>query len=460
MLIKSDPLSLKLAQFALNFKLEDTPREVVEYAKMLIIDAMGCAVASRNEPHATIMREVIQEMGGREQATLWGSKEKAPTVDAVIYNGGLIHGLDYDDTHSRAITHVACSVINTAMTVGEAYHKSGKEVLEAIIVGYEIIIRLGNAAKGGFHDVGFHPTGIVAPFAAVCVAGKLMGVSADVIMNAMGLCGSQAAAILEFLHDGTWSKKMHPGWAVHSALYSLAFASKGYLGPREVLEGDFGFFKTHLRKIDGLTAAFDNLGKAWLITETTYKFYPTCHYTHSAVDILFNLMEREGFTYRDINEITCILEPRGASAVAEPKAAKIHPDTDYQMRFSIYYALAVASVTGKLTPKEIDLRYLENPAVASMIEKVNVNVTPAAEVPGHFPGHLQVKLVDGRFFDEAQPYEKGCKENPATKEDVLRKYRANVADVIGNENANKLVELVAGFDELDTIDRVIALMTV
>ena len=267
-------LSEKIAEFVLALKLEDVPQDVVRHGKMLLLDTFGVAVAAHSLTHAKIIEDMVLSMKSQPQATLWGSEKKVQLADAVLYNSSLIHGMDYDDTHVGGILHPSAAVVSAAVTVGEFTGADGKSVFEAIIAGWEVITRLALAAKGRFHDIGYHGTGIVAPFAAACAAGKLMGLGQSALVNAMGLCGSQSAALQEFLHDGSWVKRIHPGWACHSAIYSLMMAKRGFPGPLRVFEGEFGLWKTHLGGTDGLNEEFSDLGTVWHTPEITFKLYP------------------------------------------------------------------------------------------------------------------------------------------------------------------------------------------
>lgn len=244
-------------------------------------------------------------------------------------------------------------------------------------------------------------------------------------MNALGLCGSQAAAIQEYLHDGTWNKKLHPGWGIHCALYALAFAKEGFLGTRDVFEGSYGFYQTHLGFTDGLFETFSDLGQVWWTKEIAFKFYPTCHWTHSDMDLLLAILDEKNATYQDIDTIECFIDPRGAGSVVEPPERKKDPETEYQLRFSLFYAMATAAVRRKLTMKEVDLRMMDDPEIRAMIQRVKITIDPAAEVPGHFPGKISVRFKNGEVVERAQPYETGCLENPAKMENVIRKFNDN-----------------------------------
>lgn len=452
-------LSEIIAEWTLNFSLENVPEDVIEYAKMHTIDAVGCSLASVNEPHACMMRRVFRQMHSFEESTLWGTDEKSSLSDAVIHNGGLIHGLDYDDTHALAITHPSASVVSAAITIGEHEHSSGKDILEAIILGYEIILRLGVAAHGKFHDIGFHPTGIISSFSSACIAAKLQGATKEQLVNALGLCGSQAAAIQEYLHDGTWNKKLHPGWGVHCALYALALAKEGFMGTKDVFEGSYGFYQTHLGFTDGLFETFADLGTVWRTREIAFKFYPTCHWTHSDMDLLLDIMVENNVTYHDIDFVECFIDPRGAGSVVEPPERKKDPETEYQMRFSLFYAMAVAAVRRKLTLKEIDMSLMQDTEIRNMIERVKITIDPNADVPGHFPGKISVHFKNGMTVERAQPYETGCIENPAKMENVIKKFKDNL-DYLDERNSDMIIRKVQTIEDEPSVDGLLGLLRV
>ncbi len=450
-------LSEIIAEWTLNFKLDNVPQDVINYAKLHIMDAIGCAVMAVKEPHAQMMRTVFSKMHSYEESTLWGTDKKASLEDAVIHNGGLIHGLDYDDTHALAITHPSASVVAAAFTIGEHEHSTGKGILEATILGYEILVRLGVAGNGKFHDIGFHPTGIISSFSSACIAAKLQGATKEQLVNALGLCGSQAAAIQEYLHDGTWNKKLHPGWGAHCALYALALAKEGFLGTKDVFEGNYGFYQTHLGTTEGLFEAFSDLGTVWRTREIAFKFYPTCHWTHSDMDLLLDILEESKSTYKDVVEVECFIDARGAGSVVEPSERKKNPETEYQMRFSLFYAMAVAAVRRHLTLKEIDLNIMEDSEIRAMIDRVKITIDPNAEVPGHFPGWIKVTLKDGSIIERKQPYETGCVENPAKIDNIIRKFNGNITS-ISDSKKSAILDFVRKIEAKKEVPELLALM--
>ena len=437
-----ETLSQRIAEFALSLQLSDVPEEVVEYGKLLLTDTFGVAMSCQNMEHAAAVKCAVEAMKSAPQATLWGTDEKASLPDAALYNASLIHGADYDDTHVAGIVHPSAAVVSTAVTVGEYTHSTGEEVLTAIIAGWEVITRLGIAAKGRFHDRGFHGTGVVASYAAACVAAKLMGNSRTVLANALGICGSQAAGLQEFLQDGTWTKKIHPGWGAHSALYALAMARAGFTGPGRVFEGKFGMWMTHCGGTDGLEEAFSDLGQVWHTKEITVKLYPVCHMTHSFIDCMRALMDENGFTAKDIESAECRIESRCYPIVCTPREVKTRPQTDYVMRFSLPYVVAMAAEKGRVSPGEIDLRYAQDPEVQDLMDRISCVEDDTKRNPGYFPGYLTVKLKDGRTLVKDQRWEIGTEQNPLNVQAVRRKFTDNLSALYSDQQIQTLLDQV------------------
>lgn len=440
-------ISENIARFVTELRYEDIPADVIDYVKLLMVDTFGCVMPSMAEPHANSVKRAIEKLPKLPEATLWGTEEKVTVDHAVMYNGSLIHGLDYDDTHGGAIVHPSSSVINSAIVMGEKLNSSGKEMLTAMVAAYEVILRLGEACKGKMHTHFFHPTGIFAPFGMICVAGKLEHLEKDTMVNAIGLAGNFAAATMQFSVDGTWSKKLHPGWGAHAGLYALRFAKEGYIASPEIFEGAQGLFMSHIGTTEYLKETFADLHERWITREIAFKFYPVCHMMHSHLDLLLSLMKREHISSDDIETILAVLYPRAADIIALPPEKKKRPANDYLMRFSIQYSLAMAALHGRLSMREIDMKYLQEEPVQEMIDRVEVKVDPSVDVEGHFPGNITVTLKDGRVFDLSQKYEMGSPENPVKRESVLRKYYENVEGTISKSSADMLLQVIENFED-------------
>ena len=241
------PIAQTLAHFAANLRYEAIPQNVRERAKYLMLDAVGIAHASTHYDFAHRALSAVTELsaGGGDTPVI-GQTVRLQLRDAMLMNGILIHGLDFDDTHANGVIHATASCFTSAMGTSAQAGLSGRELLAGYVAGVEAATRLGWVAKGGFHQVGFHPTGLIGAFACALIAGRQYGLNAQQLAMAQGIALSMGAGSLEFLQDGAWTKRMHPGWAAVAGMTAATLARHGFKGPREAYEGRFGLFNSYL----------------------------------------------------------------------------------------------------------------------------------------------------------------------------------------------------------------------
>jgi 2-methylcitrate dehydratase PrpD len=229
-----EPYSQAIANHIRNLRLERIPQEVVDKAKLIFLDTVGIALASSTMDFGQMLLKVAQKLGGNPESRLIGTPFKVAAANAVLANGTLAHGLDYDDTLEGAIVHTGCCGAITALAVGEEVQASGKNVLEAAIAGIEVLCKVGLVAPGKFHARGFHPTALCSTFGAAAAAGKLYRLQPAQWVDAFGVCGSQSSGIIEYLADGTWTKRFHPAWSAHGGIIATLLAREGFRGPATV----------------------------------------------------------------------------------------------------------------------------------------------------------------------------------------------------------------------------------
>jgi len=268
--------SEKLSDYVYGLGFDDVPDDVIEKTKLHILDTLGVALATYGMDFAQMMLEVSKSLGGPPESTVFGSGERLPAPNAALVNGTMSHGLDYDDMHRQAGLHLSTFVVPTALAISEAKGMTGKSAIVGIVSGYEVGARLGMAASGKLLLRGWHPTGVLGAFTSAAVAGKIMGLSADRIATAMGIAGSQSSGSAQWIEEGSWTKRMHPGWASHSGIIAALLAQKGYDGPHKIYEGQKGIYISYLEEGD-----FDpgkltqELGKTWETRQICYKLYPS-----------------------------------------------------------------------------------------------------------------------------------------------------------------------------------------
>src|SRR2546422_563473 len=282
----------RLARFVLGLRLEDIPSPVVTKATHLVLDTLGCALAATRYDFGRAALETAERLGGPHESTLVGSKVRVAAANAVLANATLAHGLDFDDTREDAIVHTGSVAITTGLAVGEALGASGPATLAAMIGGVEVMCRVGLAVPGKFHARHYHPTALVGTFGAAAVAGKLHGSTEDQLVHAFGVCGSQAGGIIEYLADGTWTKRLHPGWAAHAGVVATLLARSGFTGPESVFEGEHGFYRAFAGGFDveRLEALLRSLGRVWELERLTFKPYPCGSIAHPYMDCARRLL--------------------------------------------------------------------------------------------------------------------------------------------------------------------------
>jgi len=319
----------------------------------------------------------------------------------------------------------------------------------------ETAVRLGCAAPGRIHDRGFHPTGVCGTFAATLVAGVLEGLERRQLVDALGLSGSMASGLMEFLTDGTWSKRVHAGWAAHSGLVATRLAAAGFLGPRAVLDGRFGFYRSHLAAdaVD-LDAITRDLGRRWRMLEIALKPYPACHMTHAFIDCAARLRGEAAITPADIAAIECFIHPREMPIVCEPRASKLVPQTDYDAKFSLPYTVACMLVRGHVQLDDFTPAAIADAAVLDLARRVACVPDPQADYPRTFPGRLRVRLRDGRVLERDEPVNRGSAERPLSDADVQAKFRTNAARAL---TPQRIETLLAALDGLASAPNISAL---
>jgi len=445
-------ISEKLASFVNELRYSDLPAAVASNAKLRVLDTVGVCLASVGMPYAEALFDLCAEQGGPQKAIAYGKTLRMPETWAVLYNGSLAHGNDYDDTHSRSIVHIGGAVVPTALALAESLGRTGPETLTAIVAGYEVAARIGMAASKGFHAQGFHPTGVCGAFSAAATAAKLMGLSSAHIAHAFGIAGSQASGSLEFLADGAWTKRMHPGWAAHAGVIAAKLANKGYTGPRHTFEGRYGLYKLYANTVEpDLTLATACLGREWEILNTDFKPYPCGHISHPYMDCALRLRNEVGVVPGDIQAIELRVPAAAVPILCEPAAAKRRPESSYAARFSLPYAVAVMLVDGKGGIDAFAESEIRRPELLDLCAKTKYVIDDTLPFPQAFPGWVVITRNDGTRVDARMDYSRGSRENPMTEPELFAKFEPNAVRAIPDTQAQELWDAGLQLERLDSI---------
>lgn len=432
-----------IAEYTARLTLDQVPDTVVTAAGLHALDTIGCGLAAFALADAEFIHDAVREEHAPGTSSAIGFTTPMAESDAALVNGVRSHALDFDDTHPDSVVHVNASVAPAALAAGESVGAPGADVLAAIIAGDEISVRLGTVAEGQFHARGFHPTGMVGIFGATVAAARVHGLDPVRTSHALGLAGSMAGGLLEFLADGAQTKPLHPGWAAKAALTAVRLARHGATGPATVFEGRRGFYATYLHGMDvNLEPQLTDLGTRYETPRIAYKPYAACHYTHAPVDALAELIRIEQFTADDVDHIVALTEATGVGLVLEPAAVKANPGTNYDTKFSLPFCLAHQLVRGQLPVDSFTTERAGDPAIRAVMPKVRYELRQYSSTPDSFGGGVRVVLRDGRSFVHELRHQRGGAENPLLETDIRGKYRENAGLALPTEESDRLEDFL------------------
>jgi 2-methylcitrate dehydratase PrpD len=437
-------ISGRLARYALSTDWTDIPDEVRRRAQHHILDATGIALASTAFDFADRTLAGLQSIAGEGGSVgVIGKTTRLPPRDAAIMNGVLCHGLDFDDTHLGGVVHPTASAFPTALAAGVMAGADGKAMMTAYIVGVEAAARLGAVAKGGFHRVGFHPTGVVGAFSSALVAGKLLGLDEKQLAAAQGIALSMASGSLEFLEDGAWTKRLHPGWAAAAGITAACLARAGFVGATAPYEGRFGLYNAYMgdeRASADPALAVAGLGERWELMQTAIKPFPACHFTHGCIDAAIALSGQAEVAR--IKRVRALVPAEVVPVVCEPIANKRRPANSYDAQFSIPYLVAVGFSRGRMGLEDLEDASLANPDLLHLADRVSYEVDAAAGFPKHYSGEVIIELDDGATLRHREQINRGAAERPISNTKIVAKYRANARYGADQETVDRIEKLL------------------
>jgi 2-methylcitrate dehydratase PrpD len=434
------------------------PAAVVADAKLRFLDIIGVSLAASAAPAGEIARRTALRLGTGQEAHILGFGDRVPATSAAMANGTMAHALDFDDTHNESVIHVSAPVVSATLAAGQLTKSSGKAVLTAAIGGAEITCRIGCVTPSAFHKRGFHPTGVIGTFGSALISGKLLGLDALQLQNAMGIAGSQASGILEFFSDGSFAKQLHPGWAAHSGIIASYLASEGFTGPATVLEGRYGLFATHLGPGSySMDRVVQKLGTEWICTKTSFKPYPCGHVVHPFLDAVLSLYRDEGLRADDVVRITCPTAEWMLPIMCEPREVKLVPTTDYHAKFSFQYTIAAALYFGRLGVEAFTNEAIRNQEILLLARRVFNEVDPQAPDPSRFKGWVIVETKSGKRLERIVENNWGSESNPLSASDVHQKFRDNARLVLEDGKIDQLSSMVDRMEDARDINEVVAL---
>ena len=383
---------------------------------------VGLCLTARNADYVKAALAGWDEEG---PCTAVGHARRMSAAGAAFVNGTAAHGEDFDDTFEGGPVHAGAVIVPAVLAACERYNPDGPSALRGIAVGVEVICRLSVVAPKAVHQAGFHPTAVFGAMAAAAGVGAALALEPRRIVDALGIAGSMAGGIIEYLAEGAWTKRLHAGWAAQSGLRAALLGRAGFSGPRTVFEGVHGLFHgfAHTAKgdYDALTGDF---GSRWVTQTLAFKPYPCGTMTHPYIDCARRLAAR-GIKAEEIKELVCEVGEGTVHRLWEPLAAKQRPGNGYAGKFSTPYCIAAGFIRGNVGLDAFTDAAVTEERVVALASKVRYRIDPQNPYPKNFTGHIRAELADGRVVEERQPHMRGGAHEPLTRADIAEKFVLN-----------------------------------
>lgn len=411
-----------LAERTVRLRAEGVPAAVRRRAEELLIDVVGLCVAARGTDYMKALLAAADAGGG---CTAIGHAASYDAGTVALINGTATHGEDFDDTFEGGPVHSSAVVIPAVLAACERFGRDGRAALSGISAGVEATCRLSMIVPKAIHKAGFHPTSVLGTMGAALAAAKAMGLDRRQMVDALGIAGSMAGGIIEYLAEGAWTKRMHPGWAAQAGLAAARLGRNGFLGPRTVLEGCHGLFHGFARSAEGdYRVLTDGFGEKWFMEAITFKPYATGTMNQPYVDCALRL-RAQGVRAEDVTELLCETAEGYVHRLWEPLASKHRPANAYAAKFSTPFNIAVAFVTGGAGLAAFTETTARDERILALASRVRYVVDPNNPYPKAFTGHIRATLKDGRVIEERQPHIRGGAHEPLSRAEIEAKFLGN-----------------------------------
>jgi 2-methylcitrate dehydratase PrpD len=439
----------ELAEFFTQIRWAELPEPVRERAKELVLDLLGVALRGSAEPSSEAVASVARQTQPAGSATVIGAGFSTAAAWAALANGTAAHAIELDDVTTESSLHPGVAVIPAAFALAEGRGAAPSSFLEAIVAGYEVTMRVGNALNpASAYARGFHPTGVAGAFGAATAAGRLFGLEADGLVRALGIAGTLAAGSLEYLSDGSWTKRLNAGWAAHAGIVAAQLAGEGFSGPATVFEGRLGLLHAYTDE-PAPERLLAHLGNPYQVMRVSIKPYACCRYNHGLIDCILALKRAHGIQPDQVERVRLGVLSGGALLVAEPIEQKREPKNVVDAQFSAPFAAAVALARGGGGPEHYTQATVEDPVIQSLMARTDCYHDPSLDAmyPRRWPAATEIQLRDGRTLATRIEYALGEPDNPVPRTGLAAKFAGLAGSVLPSEMAAELAGRILRLEE-------------
>lgn len=445
-------ITAQLAAFAAGLRYDDIPDAVVAHVRLCLLDTLGCGLFGSTLPWVEIVADTVAGIDDGEAAALWGGGGRASAPFAALVNGTAVHAFELDDLHRRSIVHPGSVVVSALLAAAAARRAAGaspadgRDLVTAMVAGYEVAARVGQAVGGAHLVQGWHPTGTHGALGAAAAAGSILGLSADGMLHAIGTAGSHSSGLMA-AQFSSMVKRLHAGHAAQSGLMSALLAQRGFLGIPDLLENGYGGYLSTFSPTAEPDLILRGLGTTWEIAEVGFKPYSTNGSCHPAIDALLAMRDAEGIALADVERVAI----RCSTATFKHVGWDYEPDTVTTAQMNLPYIVSVVLADGDAFVDQFTAERIADPELVAFSRRVTVTPDPQIDAGGDALRHatrIEVALTDGRVLSDHRTHARGSAASPMTDDEVRTKFRKLARKALGADEVSALEQTVARIEEL------------
>lgn len=447
-------LTADFATFCATLRSEHLPDTVRDRVRYLLLDHLAVTLRGSLLPSSLAAYQMVSTMGmgTLSKGTIFGRSEVAEAAWAAFANGVAAHGLEMDDVENRSSLHPGVVVFPAALALSEQLGSSAADFYAAVVAGYEVTLRVGAALNpASAYERGFHPTAVCGTFGAAAASARLLGLTPEQTTMALGIAGSMAAGSMAYLHDGAWTKRLHPGWASHAGITAARLAAAGFIGPTAIFESPYGFLHAYSSLSDSSQLARP-ANDTYAIMDVSIKPYACCRYMHGPIDCLLNMRHEYQFDLQHIAHVRCGVLSGGRGLIADPIEQKRLPENVVDAQFSMPFGAAIALLTGQAGLSVFSEARLRETPVRSLMQKVACYTSPDLDThyPAEWRASAEIQLDDGQSYHATVRYPLGDPHNPLSWEQLEARFSELVTPVIPDtEKQRAIITRIKGLDNVE-----------
>ena len=445
-------VSVKLAELISVIESEKIPSAMVSVTKNITLDTIGCALAAAKSSYAESLLSANHQ-GGSGNIPIWGFQDGTDMYSAALINGTSAHGEDFDSSFEGCPVHSGVVITPAILSLGHMTNASGKDIMRALSIGHEVMCRLGQITGTTVHQRGFHPTSVLGTLASTMACSALLHLRPKEMVNAIGIAASMCSGIIEYLSDGSSTKRLHAGWAAQSGIRASLLAQAGFTGPEKSIDGDHGvFFAFSNGTNQNYEILTEDFGHKWISINTAIKAYPSGTMTHPFIDCC--LQASKEINLNEVDKIICDVGEGTVHRLWEPLKLKQNPPNEYAAKFSTPFCMALALHHNKLNLNSFSELYLSDKEIIRTANKIKYKINPNDPYPKEYIAKIFVQLSSGQIKEYSKHCLKGGRHEPLSKPEIIAKFQDNLSySSLKLSNANKLIDQIYNLEELRNINQ-------